>query len=589
MKYHLKTTEDEALNPSFFGAAKKMFSLMKEEKKYLFIALAAILVNSLLNLVGPLLTGYTIDKYVIPKDYPGVLTFTFILLGIYLLAVVANYIQVRVMGAVGQRTLWRLRNKIFVKLQELPLSFFNQNKAGDLISRVNNDTDKLNQFFSQTLMQFTGNAFIIIGSAIFIISINWKLGLASLAPAIFLILMTQLVSNVVKNSNLKSLQAQGNLSAEVQESMDNFKVIVAFNRRDYFKKKFADANEKNYKSSLWAGFFNNLFGPVFDFAGNIAQLIVLAYGVYLILQGQFAIGLLISFLLYVGRFYDPLRSFASFWPTMQIALAGWDRISEITQLESDLMTVEGKEVKRENSIMRFENVSFHYENEEGEKVRDVLREVNFLMEKGKTYALVGPTGGGKTTTASLIARLFDPSSGTIYLGNKDIRSYTGEERTKMIGFILQEPFLFSGTVKDNILYGNPDYENLTEEQLVLLLQKEGLEDLLNRFEGGLKASVDGSSLSLGQRQLIAFMRIVLRKPELLILDEATANIDTITEELLETILKKLPKETTKIIIAHRLNTIRSADEIFFVNGGEVKAAGSMEHAVGMLLHHKRES
>jgi ATP-binding cassette subfamily B protein len=221
----------------------------------------------------------------------------------------------------------------------------------------------------------------------------------------------------------------------------------------------------------------------------------------------------------------------------------------------------------------------------------VLSDVNFTLEKGKTYALVGPTGGGKTTTASLMARLYDPTTGMIFLNGQDIRTYAPAIRAQKIGFILQEPILFSGTVRENILYGNDTYKELTNDALIKVIHDAGLEALLARFDGGLDAVVatQGDALSLGQKQLIAFMRAVLRDPELLILDEATANIDTVTEQLLEDILKKLPKSTTRVIIAHRLNTIENADEIFFVNGGGITRAGSMEHAVDMLLHNKRES
>ncbi len=592
MNYKLKISGDQEGKQSIWKAFIKMSSLLGYEKKNLAISFVAILVNSSMTLLGPLVVGYTIDRYVINKDYHGVLLFSGLLLIIYIIAVFGSYVQTRVMGSVGQRTLFRLRNAIFKKLQELPVAFFNQNKTGDLISRINNDTDKLNQFFSQTLMQFTASAFTIIGAGIFILVINWRLGLAALAPAFVLIVFTRAISTWIKNINLRSLRAEGGLSSEIQESLENFKVIIAFNRRDYFKEKFAGANLLNFKTSVIAGLGNNIFGPIYDFASNLAQLIVLIYGIYLIANGYLAIGLLISFLLYIARFYDPLRQFASFWSTLQIALAGWERISEITSLESNLTVIPSAEVKATSSVMRFENVTFRYpgdgDNPDG---KEVLHRINFNLDKGKTYALVGPTGGGKTTTASLIARLFDPSEGIIYLNGKDIRSYTPEERTQKIGFILQEPFLFSGTVKDNILYGNLELANMNSDDLKKILELQGLHNLLGRFEAGLDTTVAGNAdtLSLGQRQLIAFIRAVLRKPELLILDEATANIDTVTEQLLEEILRKLPKETTKVIIAHRLNTIESADEIFFVNGGTITPAGSMEHAVDMLLHNKRES
>jgi ATP-binding cassette subfamily B protein len=220
-----------------------------------------------------------------------------------------------------------------------------------------------------------------------------------------------------------------------------------------------------------------------------------------------------------------------------------------------------------------------------------LHNINLTLDKGKTYALVGPTGGGKTTTASLMARLYDPTIGEVFLNGKDIRSYSPEERTKKIGFILQEPVMFSGTVRENILYGNEEYATDTNEQLKADIDKAGLGKLLERFDQGLetKLTASGDSVSLGQKQLIAFMRAVLRHPEILILDEATANIDTVTEKLLEDILANLSTDTTKIIIAHRLNTIQNADEIFFVNGGEVVQAGSMDHAMEMLLQHNRKS
>ena len=223
--------------------------------------------------------------------------------------------------------------------------------------------------------------------------------------------------------------------------------------------------------------------------------------------------------------------------------------------------------------------------------REILHNINFSLERGKTYALVGPTGGGKTTTASLLARLYDPVEGEVRLNGRDIRTFEPAERSQRIGFILQEPFLFTGTVRDNILYGNEQYFGFTNEQLEEVIRTASLQRLLGSFENGLDTvlSSGGESISLGQKQLIAFMRAVLRNPDLLILDEATANIDTITEKILQDILNRLPASTTRVIIAHRLNTIQNADEIFFVNAGEVIRAGSFDHAVDMLMQGKRAS
>jgi ATP-binding cassette subfamily B protein len=490
------------------------------------------------------------------------------------------------MGTVGQNVLFKLRNTVFNKLQSLPVAFFNQNKAGDLISRINNDTDKLNQFFSQSLVQFAGNIFLIIGAAIAILLLNVRLGIAALLPALGLLVFTLLTSSWVKNRNLKSLQTTGAMSAEIQESLNNFKVTIAFNRRDYFRQRFSEVNKDNFITSVKTGLANLLLTPVYDFASNIGGLVVLTYGIYLISNGNLTVGLLISFIAYVNRFYDPLRFMASLWTNMQVALAGWDRISEILSLDPDLAVISNEVSASNGSLLEFRNVIFRYPDG-----KEVLHNINFKLEKGKTYALVGPTGGGKSTTASLMARLYDPTEGEVFLNGRDIRSYEANERTKKIGFILQDPFLFTGTVRENILYGNDEFQNHSNDELGNLLKKMNLEKLLMRFNEGLETKISngGEGISLGQKQLIAFMRAALRGPELLILDEATANIDTMTEQILEEILANLPEHTTQVVIAHRLNTIENADEIFFVNSGEIVEAGSMEHAVDMLMKGKRES
>ena len=588
MKYNLNDLQANAPKSSTWSALGKLLQLINHERTNLLLALIAILVNSTLNLTGPLIIGHTIDRYIFVahKNYHGVLVNCGILLAMYLVALLSSYLQTILMGGVGQRMLYTLRNAIFNKLQLLPVGFFNQNKAGDLISRINNDTDKLNQFFSQSLMQFIGSIATMLGAGIFLLSINIKLGSATLVPAVAILIFTALTSPWVKRKNAKNLKSVGGMSAEIQESLNNFKVIIAFNRRDYFRKRFDEANQENYETSIGAGIANNSLVPVYGFFSSLAQLIVLAYGIYLISVGQFEIGLLVSYLSYAVQFYNPLRQLAALWTSFQTAMAGWDRISHILTLETDLVTVNSNIADPSASLLEFRNVHFSYDES-----REILHNISFKLERGKTYALVGPTGGGKTTTASLIARLYDASKGTVLLDGKDIRSYEPLERTKKIGFILQEPFLFTGTVRENILYGNEIYINHTNEQMEQVIHDADLESLLAIFDQGLDTPVlsGGDSISLGQKQLIAFMRAVLRNPELLILDEATANIDTITEKLLSDILNNLPDTTTRVIIAHRLNTIENADEIFFVNSGEVIRAGSFDHAMNMLLQGKRVS
>ena len=601
MKYQLNSKEKHERKIGLIAGIKRLKPFVSGEKRNLVIAIIATLFTASAALSAPLILSYAIDNYIQKGDYHMVLIATGVMFIAYIISFISSYIQTKKMGGVGRRILFNLRNSLFDKIQELPVAFFNQNKAGDLISRINNDTDQLNQFFSQALMQFMRSFFLILGSAIFLITLNYKLGLVALIPAVIVFVISRSISGWVKKRNLKSLQSVGGMSSEIQENINNFKVVIAFNRRDYFREKFEEVNNINFNAGVSAGLANNIFLPIYGLTSNLGQLFVLIYGIYLISIGSLSIGLLIGFLLYASNFYNPLMQLSSVFASLQQALAGLDRIFEILVLKSNLpiieLSKEDREVYGNPPVLEFRDVSFGYPDGESKdangeiKIKKVLNKINLRLEKGKTYALVGPTGGGKTTTASLMARLYDPIEGKIFLNGLDIRSYKPKERVQKIGFILQEPFLFTGTVRENIIYGNDEYKDASNETLRDIIEEEGLSKLLARFDDGLdtKVTTSGDGISLGQKQLIAFIRAMLHKPEILILDEATANIDTVTEQLLEEILNKLPKETTKVIIAHRLNTIDSADEICFVNSGEITLAGSMEHAVEMLMHDKRES
>jgi ATP-binding cassette subfamily B protein len=451
MKYNLNQLAEQGEKKSTLAALKSLLELIAHERKNLLIALVFILMNTSLNLTGPYLIGYTIDTYVQHKLYSGVLLFSSILLGMYLVAFFTSYFQTKMMGGVGQRLLFTLRNAIFSKLQNLPVAFFNSNKAGDLISRVNNDTDKLNSFFSQSLMQFVSSIAIMVGAGVVLLVINFKMGVAALLPGLVILVFTQIISPWVKKKNAVSMTNVGAMSAEIQESLNNFKVIVAFDRRDYFRKRFHEANQKNYSTAIMAGIANNSLLPVYSLFSSLAQLMVLAYGIYTIPLKD--IGVLIAYLSYVTLFYNPLRQLASLWTSFQVAMAGWDRIAVILGLDTDLVTVEEQTIAEPSSaLVEFRNVHFCYEGG-----KEILHNISLELEKGKTYAFVGPTGGGKTTTASLIARLYDPTTGTVFLDGKDIRTYSADERSRKIGFILQEPFLFTGTVRENILYSNEQY------------------------------------------------------------------------------------------------------------------------------------
>ena len=343
----------------FFASMRKMVTIISGERRNLNIAFAAIFLNAGLSLAGPYLVGYTIDNYVQAKDYHGLLVYSGILLAMYIAAFVVNYAQMRLMGGIGQRMLYALRNSVFNKLQELPLEFFNQNKSGDLISRINNDTDKVNQFFSQSLMRFIGSLISMTGAGILLLAINLQLGLAALAPALIIWLFTKISSPWIRRKNEASLKSLGSLSAQIQESLANFKVVIAFNRRDYFRRRFAEANQDNYNRSIQAGIANTILTPVYTFASHVGQLIVLALGIWLITKGHFTIGLLISFLAYITNFYNPLRQMAALWASFQQALAAWDRISNLLSFESNLPQVDDPGARDQFILHAFQGCLLH--------------------------------------------------------------------------------------------------------------------------------------------------------------------------------------------------------------------------------------
>jgi ATP-binding cassette subfamily B protein len=377
-----------------------------------------------------------------------------------------------------------------------------------------------------------------------------------------MLVLTRLLNPWIKRRNASNLKSTGEVSAEIAESLSHFKVMVAFDRRDYFRQHFQQVNERNYSHALRAGRANGVLAPLYAFCAQLGQLIVLSYGLSMVARGELTLGLLISYFIYVLRFYDPMRQLAALWANFQAATAAYDRVTEVLSEGSSLEVLPPPSTVDPNcGRMEFRGVTFGYQSDQ-----EVLRAVDFHLEVGKTYAFVGPTGGGKTTTASLMARLYDPRQGVVLLDGRDLRTYSSHDRSQKIGFILQEPFLFGEKVGDSI---------------------DSLEGLERLFPAGLDTPVEG--LSLGQRQVVAFLRAVLRKPDLLILDEATANIDTVTEGILSGLMERLPAHTTRVVIAHRLSTIASADTIFFVNAGRVQLAGSMEQAVALLREEARQS
>lgn len=582
--YKLSQTHNNT--PSFEESLATILPLFAGETKNLIMIIITVLINIGTGVITPYIITRAIDGPIANKDIQTLALMSLGLVILFIISAIAAYGQARIMGYVSQRVLFRLRAKVFSSLQSLPIDFFNRNKAGDLISRINNDTNKINQFLSEGVLRFTSLFFSLIGIAGMMLYLNWQLASIVFILTAIILIITRIATPFIEGINKVGLENQGSLSSEVQEGLLNFNAIVAFQIQDYYQDNFNKISEAVYKTKIQTNILNDNIAPLYAFVANLAQIILLAVGVSFILSGSITIGLLIGFLAYAQKFFEPLRILGSIVGSLQGALAAWTRVQEIISLESDLILEEDKsgiKKRKTKHILEFDNVSFGYDDNK------IIKNINFTLEQGKTYALVGPTGGGKSTTASLMARLYDPQQGLVKLYNKDIRIYTEEDRTKVIGFILQEPFLFSGTIGDNIRYGNPDLVDKSNAELIEILKDNNLLDLISSFENGVASSIENNNISIGQKQIISFIRVILRQPELLILDEATANIDTITEQNLQSILSQLPDTTTKVIIAHRLNTIKKTDQIFFISQGILTPAEDFQDALNLIKNKDGES
>lgn len=569
----------------FLESAKQFYTYIRGDGGKLLFGFSLIIIHSVADVAVPYLVARGIDRYITVGDARGLTTIIFALIGIFIFTSVTSYIQGMLIGAVSQRTLFRLREQIFSKLQNLPIPFFTQNKAGDLMSRINNDAEKLNQFLSDSIGRFLGSFLVIFGIGIFVFFINVKMALVMLSATLFLFAFSRAMSPWIGRANKDSLNIAGNLSATLQENLTNFRVIIAYSKRQYFRDYLEKVNMTTYKANFRSEILKRSLEPIYDFTGGVAMIAVVSFGLHLLAMGEISIGVLVAFVSYTMRFYSPLQYMASLLGEVQVSLVAWSRVLAIFNMKNSLDVIPFIETGS-NARLELRDVSFGYE---GGGL--VIENASLCFDAGKTYALVGPTGGGKSTLASLMARLYDPISGTIILDGKDIRSIDPATRSSLVSVILQDPILFTGTVGENIRYGNPELKDVIDADLDKVLKEKGFDEVLSRFDHGLATQVSsgGSGLSLGQKQLISFMRAILRKPKLLILDEATANIDTVTEVMLNKTLEALPYDTTKVIIAHRLNTIREADEIMFVNGHHVTKAGSFEDAIRLIESSKRNS
>ncbi len=517
---------------------------------------------------GPWLISQAIDQDIIHPNPGGLALHMLALFLVYLIGTFASRAQVYRVGAVGQKVLAGLRARLFDQFQHLPLGYFDRHPIGDLMSRVINDVDTINQLLSQGLTQLVGSLFSLIGILIAMLFLNVPLALVSFLVIPVMLLTTSFFANRARSAFRRTRETVGDVTADIQEEIVGVREAQAFNRTDANIARFRTRNRANRDANVSAVAITSAFSPAIDVLSTLSTALVIGYGGYLVFQGSLSIGLLTAFLIYVQQFFRPVQLVSQVYTQVQASLAGGERIYSILDEEREpadppetpeLATIVGE--------VEFDNVTFAYDHG-----RDVLREMSFHIRPGQTVAIVGPTGAGKTTTANLIPRFYDVTAGAVRIDGKDVRDVTRSSVRRGIAMVLQEPFLFNGTIAANIGYGKL---NASRDEIEGAARAIGAHEFIVELENGYETRVGegGGSLSQGQRQLLAFARAVLADPRILILDEATSNIDTRTEATIQRALAKLLAGRTSIVIAHRLSTIQNADQILVLQDGRIVERG----------------
>lgn len=537
----------------------------------LLAVLILLVVGTLAQLAGPYLIGLAVDKFILGGDKAGLARTMLLLLGAYALSWTMNSGQFYLMTIVSQQLLYRLRGEIFDQLQRLSLSFYDYNEAGDLMSRLTNDTDVIGRVMNMGLMRLISSLLTLVGIVLAMLKLNIRLALASYTILPVMVIATAIFSQRARRAFRRTRETIGQVSAELEEGISGVKVVQAFSRERISQARFAQASAADRDANVQAVSITSAFSPTLDVLSTVATAIVAGYGGYLVINDLVTVGIIVTFLTYVRRFYEPIRAVSMIYANLQSALAGAERIFELLDEPVTLADApDAVEMPRIEGRVTFDNVSFAYRHDE-----PVLENVSLVAEPGQTVALVGETGAGKTTIANLIARLYDVEAGVVRIDDHDVRRVTRASLRQQMGIVLQDPFLFSGTVSDNIRYGRLA---ATDEKVEAAAQLVNAHSFISRLPEGYQTELTerGSNLSQGQRQLISFARAVLASPRILILDEATSSVDTRTERLIQQALGNLLQGRTSFVIAHRLSTIRDADQVIVIKDGRIVERGTHE-------------
>ena len=556
-----------AYNPR---VARRLLAYLVPHKRMIAAAIVLVSIGSGANVAGPLLLKFGIDEGIQKRDTDVLASIGAIYLLTLFVMWAGTYLQVRISATIGQASLLRLRNDMFAKLNRLSLSYFTRHPLGTVMSRVTNDVDVISEFVTMGVVSLVTDVFILLIIVIMMFALNAKLALVTMAMLPVMWLASRFFSTLARNAFRDVRSTVGDVYANLQESIDGVRVTQSFGRERTNASRFQATNQANVAASVRAGAIVSGFIPVIDTISAIATALVIVVGGALVVGEEVEIGVLVAFIAFVARFFQPIQQLTRFYNQMQSTMAAGEKIFELMDEPEEISdSPAATELPSITGRVEFDNVTFAYEG------ADVLRNVSFVAEPGQRIALVGPTGAGKTTTINLLARFYDADDGEIRIDGHPIRSVTQHSLRSQLGIVPQDSFLFSGSIFENIAFARPD---ASEQEVLDAAKAVGAHDFILELPSGYQTEVRerGSRLSVGQRQLICFARALLADPRILILDEATSSVDARNERAIQEALERVMRGRTSFVIAHRLATVRGADLILVFQDGEIIERGAHE-------------